>query len=303
LLPDRENTLVYRLYGLLAEAFREELFLGLKAEVRLGRGGGYVLNRLLEEKDDGCFLGVLQFPSFIFLSSLRDRLYDDAEIEPAVVLAAVPNALWVAESGPLRSLDDFILKAREEAGKSGGRIVTAGVGRYTDQNMASRKLERAAGIGTAYLPLLGAAECAEAVLAGKAAACWGYAVPAEMMPGLRPLAVASGQRSPLWPDVPTFQERGCLMSDYAWFGLGIRASAPESIRARCLESLSRVMRNKKLLAGMAALGFMPPAAAPGSDAARLLPGRLREEALRLLSDYPLIPRQERLPGQPGPAAP
>jgi tripartite-type tricarboxylate transporter receptor subunit TctC len=302
-LPDRENTLVYRLYELLAKAFREELFLDLKPAVRAGRGGGRALNGLLEEKADGCFLGMLQFPTFIFSANLRDRLYDDTGIETEAVAAAIPNALWVAESGPLRSLDDFILAARAEAGKGDRRLVAAGVGSYTDQHLATRQLERTAGISLAYLPLLGAEECAEAVRTGKVAACWGYAAPADLMPGLRPLNVASGRRSPLWPEVPTFEEAGRPMFNYAWFGLGIHASAPESVRAKCRESLAAVMRNKKLLADMAALGFLPPAADPGSEEAFRLPGRLREEALRLLSDYPLIPRQERLPGRPGFVAP
>jgi tripartite-type tricarboxylate transporter receptor subunit TctC len=303
LLPDGEQSPVYRLYELSAKAFKEELFLDLKPVVQAGRGGSRALNGLLEAKDDGCFLGVLQFPSFVFLGNLRDRLYDDAAITPAAVAASVPNALWVAESGPLHTLDDFIAAARAEAGKGDVRLVAAGVGSYTDQHLATLQLERAAGISLEYLPLLGAAECAEAVRTGKAAACWGYAVPAAMTPGLRPLAVAAARRSSLWPETPTFQETGRSVLNAAWFGLGIRASASESVHAKCAESLTRVMRNATLRAGMAALGFTPSDAAPDSAEARRLIDRLQEEALRLLSDYPLIPRQERLPGRFVPAAP
>jgi tripartite-type tricarboxylate transporter receptor subunit TctC len=303
ILPDGEQSPVYRLYESTAKAFKEELFLDLKPEVRAGRGGSRALNRLLEEKDDGCFLGVLQFPSFVFLANLRDRLYDDAAIAPAVVAASVPNALWVAESGPLRTLDDFVAAARAEAGKGDLRLVAAGAGSYTDQHLATLQLERAAGIGLGYLPLLGAAESAEAVRAGKAAACWGYAAPAELMPGLRPLAVAAARRSPLLPETPTFQETGRDVLNEAWFGLGIRTSAPESVRAKCAESLTRVMRNATLRADTAALGFTPAAAATDSAEARRLIERLREEAVRLLGDYPLIPRQERLPGRFSPPPP
>jgi tripartite-type tricarboxylate transporter receptor subunit TctC len=123
------------------------------------------------------------------------------------------------------------------------------------------------------------------------------------MSGLRPLAVAAARRSPLWPETPTFQETGRNVLNEAWFGLGIRASAPESVRAKCAESLTRVMRNATLREDMAALGFTPPDAAPGSVEARRLIVRLREEALRLQADYALIPRQERLPGRFGLAAP
>jgi tripartite-type tricarboxylate transporter receptor subunit TctC len=141
------------------------------------------------------------------------------------------------------------------------------------------------------------------VRTGKAAACWGYAVPAAVMSGLRPLAVAAAQRSHLWPETPTFQETGRSVLNEAWFGLGIRALAPESVHAKCAESLTRVMRNATLRAGMAALGFTPSDAAPGSARARRLTERLQDEALRLLSDYPLIPRQERLPGRFVPVTP
>jgi tripartite-type tricarboxylate transporter receptor subunit TctC len=303
ILPDGEQSPVYRLYEAAAKAFKEELFLDLKPVVRAGRGGGRALNRLLEEKDDGCFLGVLQFPSFVFQANLRDRLYDDAEVAPAAVTASVPNILWVAESGPLRTLDDFVAAARAEAGKGELRLVTAGAGSYTDQHLATLQLERAAGISLSYLPFLGAAESAEAVRTGKATACWGYAVPSALMPGLRPLAVAAARRSPLWPKTPTFQETGRNVLNEAWFGLGIRASAPESVRAKCAESFTRVMRNAALREDMAALGFTPSDAAPGSIEARRLLERLREDALRLSAAYPLISRQERLPGRFGPAAP
>ncbi|MDR2124402.1 MAG: hypothetical protein LBP38_05390 [Desulfovibrio sp.] len=303
ILPDGAQSPVYGLYEATAKAFREELFLDLKPEIRAGRGGGRALNRLLEEKADGCFLGVLQFPSFVFQANLRDRLYDDAAIAPAAVAASVPNALWVAESGPLRTLDDFVAAARAEAGKGETRLVVAGAGSYTDQHLATLQLERAAGISLSYLPLLGAAESAEAARTGKAAACWGYAVPAALMPGLRPLAVAAARRSRLRPDTPTFQETGRNVLNEAWFGLGIRASAPESVRARCVESLAPVMRNATLRADLTALGFTPAADAPDTAGARRLIERLREEALRLSADYSLIPRQERRTGRLGSAAP
>ncbi|MDR0828257.1 MAG: hypothetical protein LBN33_10390 [Desulfovibrio sp.] len=290
-MPDREESPAYKLYNLLDSVFRRDFFQRVTPIILEGRGGSYALNRLQDSKGDGCFMSALSMPSFFFLAKSGNSLYDADGIYPLAVIASIPNALWVDEQSPLRDLDAFIEKATAETAKIDSRFAIAGAGRQTDQHLATLQMNRATGLKIPYLPLLGVKECTEAVRNGLAAACWGYAVPPEMMPGLKPLAVAAPTRSPVLPLVPTFFEARCDMQNIVLFGLALPASSPENIREKGLTELATALKDADLRSKITALGFTIPAI---TDPMPLLTLKERQAALKLLDEYPLFPRGESL---------
>ncbi len=77
---------------------------------------------------------------------------------------------------------------------------------------------------------------------------------------LKPIAVASAQRVPTLPEVPTFVETGVpeYLMDY-WYGLFAPSATPRDIQLRLQTALREVMRMPDIQAGMEKAGLLPMA--------------------------------------------
>jgi tripartite-type tricarboxylate transporter receptor subunit TctC len=111
-------------------------------------------------------------------------------------------------------------------------------------------LARAIGAAMAHVSYRGAAPAVQDLIAGRIQAFMGVLgdVAPQNGQGLRILAVSSAQRSPRYPDIPTFAELGqpALTKD-EWFGMLLPAATPapvvqglfEAIRAAAAEPAMR----------------------------------------------------------------
>lgn len=75
---------------------------------------------------------------------------------------------------------------------------------------------------------------------------------------LKPIAVASAQRVPTLPEVPTFVETGVpeYLMDY-WYGLFAPSATPRDIQLRLQAALREVMRMPDIQAGLDKAGLLP----------------------------------------------
>ncbi len=77
---------------------------------------------------------------------------------------------------------------------------------------------------------------------------------------LRPLAVTTGTRSPVLPDVPTAAEAGAPdMAVDNWLGISAPASLPAEAAARLFAAIDSALKAPELVARMDGMGFMRPA--------------------------------------------
>jgi len=279
------------LYGLLPEVWQAHFKETLHLTPAPGRGGSYAVSRLLDNKDNECSLAAVILPSVYLIAETTDSMYDAADLNIVAALASAPNAVWVAEESPFRNLADLVVYARAANAKKGEVFSLAGTGRYTDQHLATLQFDRAAGVKSLYLPVLGSAEAAQAVKDGRATACWGYALTPENMPGLRALSVAGEQRSPALPEVPTFREVQVDMINVAHFALAVGSGIPEETMGQIRDSLATLMADQDLRGRMAARGFIPLALGP-RDLGAFLEEQRRGVASRL-AEYDLIPKHLR----------
>ncbi|MDD2545580.1 MAG: tripartite tricarboxylate transporter substrate binding protein [Burkholderiaceae bacterium] len=153
---------------------------------------------------------------------------------PLCTVARSPTVLVVAPSLPVRTLADYLQKARAEPGRvSAG---TAGVG--SSGHFATEMFARAQGLQLNHVPYKGAAPMVTDLMGGQldsSFATLGSVLPQIRSGKLRALAVGASQRSPLVPEVPTFAEAGA--GPYAadvWFGLLAPAGLPDAV-AQALE--------------------------------------------------------------------
>ncbi len=166
----------------------------------------------------------------------QNRVKFDAvrSFRPLCTVASSPTVLVVAPSLPVKTLADYLRKARAEPGRV--TAGTAGVG--SSGHFATEIFARAQGLQLNHVPYKGAAPVVTDLMGGQldsSFATLGSVLPQIKSGKLRALAVGASQRTPLAPEVPTFAEAGG--GNYAadvWYGVLAPAGLPEPV-AQALE--------------------------------------------------------------------
>ena len=77
---------------------------------------------------------------------------------------------------------------------------------------------------------------------------------------LRPLAVTSPARNPLYPDVPTIAETGVQGYEaLSWSGMSVKAGTPQPIVDKLEAALKKIMASPEIVQRMEGVGFVVPA--------------------------------------------
>jgi tripartite-type tricarboxylate transporter receptor subunit TctC len=88
------------------------------------------------------------------------------------------------------------------------------------------------------------------------------------------LAVATAQRLPGLPNVPTLAESGLAGFDVSeWVGLFAPAGTPETIAVRLQEALAATLAEEEVRARLARLGALPVGSTPAAFARYIAEGR------------------------------
>ena len=190
----------------------------------------------------------------------------DADFSFVGMLGAFPNILLVnPDVIPARTLDEFIRLAREKPGALS--YGSNGVGSLA--HLTTEVFAEAAGVKFLHVPYQGAAPQLADLLSGRI----GFTVvgPQGMLPHikegkLRPLAVTTGSRYALLPEVPTLVEAGFAALDApVWFAAYVRTSTPPAAIERLRKALAEVNQSPEYEQGLVKLGaqrmMVPPEAA------------------------------------------
>jgi tripartite-type tricarboxylate transporter receptor subunit TctC len=163
--------------------------------------------------------------------------YDGARsFVPISRWSSAPMLLAVNKDVNAKTVQALIAEARQNPGKLA--YSSSGTGVVT--HLAGLSFEKAAGVTMLHVPYKGGAPSIQAVAAGDVQLTFG--TPPSVLPmaqgqKLRVLAVTSGQRSPLFPDVPSVAEAGVKGYDYTfWFGLFAPAGLPPEMAQKLFDA-------------------------------------------------------------------
>ncbi|QSI32875.1 tripartite tricarboxylate transporter substrate binding protein [Variovorax sp. RKNM96] len=163
--------------------------------------------------------------------------YDGAKsFVPISRWSSAPMLLAVNKDVSAKTVQALIAEARQNPGKLA--YSSSGTGVVT--HLAGLSFEKAAGVTMLHVPYKGGAPSIQAVAAGDVQLTFG--TPPSVLPmaqgqKLRVLAVTSGQRSPLFPDVPSVAEAGVKGYDYTfWFGLFAPAGLPPEMTQKLFDA-------------------------------------------------------------------
>ncbi len=184
------------------------------------------------------------------------------DLAAVALVVKVPNAIFVNNDLPVRSLRELVDLAKRQPGKL--NIGSSGVG--TSLHMTGELLKQAAGIEMTHVPFRGAGPMLQEIIAGR------VEVGVDNLPSvighlrdgrLRPLAVTTATRSPSLPDVPTCAEAGFpAVEATAWFGLVAPARTPRPIIDRIARDTNAALADPAVWAKLADLGGMKPDLTP-----------------------------------------
>ncbi len=173
---------------------------------------------------------------------------------PVSLTTTGPNILVVPAASPFKTLGDLLSAARAKPGAI--NFATSGPGSLS--HLAAEMMMRQANIKMAHIPYKGGGQAIVDVIAGQVQMIVSDALPVaqHLKSGkVRPLAITSAKRSPLFPDIPTFAEGGLQgIAVVNWWGAFLPAGTPAAVVAQYNAAFAKVMVDPDLKERFAGLG-------------------------------------------------
>lgn len=165
------------------------------------------------------------------------------DFAPITVLVDVPQVLVVNAGQQVATLAQFIDKLKQEPGKlSYGSFGTGSTG-----HLNMEKFKRATGTDLAHIPYKGLAPALTDLAGGNVQAMLGSigSVAAQIQSGrITGLAVSGAKRTPILPNIPTFEEAGLKGYDSAsWFFLVAPAGTPNPVIDKIYKDTTAILRD------------------------------------------------------------
>jgi len=248
------------LVDVLSRAVGEKLTVSMGGpfivENRPGAGGNVGADAVARADPDGYTLLMSSAGILTINASLYPKMpFDPATaFAPITVVADMPMLLVVRNDSPAKNLAEFIALAKQEPGK----LFFGSPGNGTTGHLAMEMFQSAAGVKIGHVPYKSAAEAVTAALSGQTAGMFDNppTVMSQLKAGnLRALGVASAQRLPQLPDVPTMTEAGLPgFEASSWFGLVAPAKTPQPVIDRLYAETARALQSPELQQRFTGLG-------------------------------------------------
>lgn len=214
---------------IIAQKLGERLKQTVIVENKGGAGGNIGTTSFIREKPDGYSLMMATSSTNAANPYLYARLGFDPikDFTPVAYVAAIPNILEVPKNSRFNTLPELINEAKKKPGTL--NFGSGGVG--ASQHLAGSMLKTETDINIVHVPYKGSGPAIVDLVSGQLDLVLDTGSLAQVKAGnLRALAVASENRLPALPDVPTFAELGYpKMLASAWYGIMAPAGLPQSL--------------------------------------------------------------------------
>jgi len=210
-------------------------------------GGNYIIagEHVARSAPDGYTLLQVEEGSISANPFLYSKLpYDpQKDLTPVAMLVFANAILIVPADFPARNLREFVEYAKSNPGKLNYYSISSGSPPHLNMEM----FKRTAGIDLVHVPFKGGAPALVAMMAGQVQAAI-IAIPSplpQVRAGkIRALAISGSQRSPILPDVPTFDESGFPgFRANDWEGIMAPAGTPRDIVSALNAEINKVLGN------------------------------------------------------------
>jgi tripartite-type tricarboxylate transporter receptor subunit TctC len=243
---------------LLSERLTASLGVSVVVEARPGAAGMIAADAVARSLADGYTLGLLDVGALAVNPSLQPKISYDIAKDFSYLggVAKIPLVLVAHPSATANTLADLT----KYASTNPGRLSYASAGVGSPLHLAFEAYKQRAGIFVTHVPYRGGAPALADVAAGHVPLIFidtNLTNQFSKSGKVKPLAIATSERSPLLPDVPTFAEAGISNFDYApWLGLVSAAGMDAQVASRLNQAVQQVINSPELAQQVRALGFM-----------------------------------------------
>lgn len=241
---------------LLAQHFLDLLGQPAVVENRAGAAGRVGTALVAKATPDGYTLLVTTESSLVIAPHIGVPISYDPFRDFAPISLLTRNAVVLAVNPalPAKTLQEYIDLARAHPGEV--FFASSGVG--GPNHLAGETFNRLTGLKITHVPYPGTGLALQAVIANQVGSMWGFTagvVPYVRSGALRALAVASPQRSPVLPEVPTFAEAGVPgFEAVSWVGMVAPAGTPAAAVETLWKASERVLHMRDVVEVLANTG-------------------------------------------------
>ena len=209
------------------------------------------------QKPDGLTLYLASTSHTVTPSLYRSLPYDPIKsFAPVSLISSSPFLALVKGDSPVSSLAELAALAKSKPGTLSWASSGIGAGPHLSGELFKTK----AGIDVVHVPFTGTPPSFNAVLGGHVNYVFGdiTSLPLIRSGQLKPLAVTTPKRSPLLPEVPTFNEAGVPGVEVSnWSSIIVPAGTPDDVAAFLNKSIVKALEEPDVKASYEKLGFVP----------------------------------------------
>jgi len=262
--PIAPGGLTDSLARLLATGLSARLQQPVVVENRAGGGGVIGTTAAAKQAADGYNLLLV----YQGIASVNPVLYNDLpyatlrDFAPVAKVATFPLALVVHSDVKARSVQELVALAKAKPGS----LSYASAGNATTAHLTMEMFKRQAGLHLVHIPYKGEAPALNDLMGGQVEVA--FSSLASVLPHLksgrlRPLGIASLERSSLAVDIPTIHETGLKgFQSEGWYGVLVPTGTPAAVIDRLNRELLAVLADPETKTKMAAQAVVPTPSSP-----------------------------------------
>jgi tripartite-type tricarboxylate transporter receptor subunit TctC len=255
---------------LLAPKMEDLLGQKLIIEAKPGAAGNIGVVEVAKSPPDGYTLVVTATNNFVINQFTMKMPIDPlTALVPVAKLADVPLVLFSTPTVPAKNFAEFMDYVKANPGKVNFGSPAPG----TVNHLLLERVKQLRGLDMQHIPYRGSPQAAMALLQNDIQLFTvGYAAGVgHLKEGkFTALAVATEERLPELPDVPTLSESGLPgFTGANWWGMAAPAGTPEPIIRKIREAVAAALREPNVIERYKALGLVIPKESPEQFAASL----------------------------------
>ena len=195
--------------------------------------------------------------------ALAPAIYKNIGYDPKRDLSAVINVAWApmllitAGDSKYKSVADVVAASRAP----NAQVSFGSCGSGTSPHLAGEMMNIAFNVRNTHIPYKGCGPAIIDVLGGQVEMAFVTitgAMPHIKSGKMRALAITSGDRSKVVPDVPTMAESGAPGFNLSqWQGLAVPAGTPENLKLEIFQTMSKVIKADAIQKKLLEMGYTP----------------------------------------------